>query len=131
MNKGKLLADEVIVGPFELFIGVLDLFAVHDVVDHVLELLRIPETESIYNVVIELVFAVEDEQQLVVLFRPLACEHFILGFQQLLVVHHLEEYVCVHHREVVLLEAAHIRLHDRTRADSQRAVLHIRRVYVY
>ena len=130
MDESELHPEEVVIGPLELIAGVFDLFAVHDLVDHVFEFLRIAEAERIYDVVVQLVLAVEHEEKLVVFFRPSACKRLVLRFEKLLVVHHLEEDIVVHHREVGLLEAAHVRLHDGARADAKRTVFHVRRIYV-
>ena len=52
--------------------------ALHDLIDHILEFLRVPESECIYYIVIELVLAVENKKKLIILLRPFACKNLVL-----------------------------------------------------
>ena len=95
--KRELHAEEVLVCPLDRFVIGIDLVALHDLVDHVLELLRVTETERVDDIVVQLVRITEHQKKLVVVFRPLARDDVVLCLQKLLIVHHLEEdiHVCV------------------------------------
>ena len=103
MHEREFHADEIVVCPLELLVVVFYLFAFHDIIDHVFEFLRVAKPEGVDDVVVQLILAVEHQKELVILFRPCACKYFVLRFKEIFIVHHLEEDVCVHHREAALL----------------------------
>ena len=123
VDQSEFHADKIIVCPFELIVMTLDFVALHDLIDHIFEFLRIAEPQSIYDIVVELIFAVEYKEKLVVFFRPFPGEDLVLGLKELFVVHHLEKDIRIgigYHRD---LYTVHVRLHDGTGTDTEDILL--------
>ena len=96
IHQLKFQIQQFIVGPAAQFPFYLRLFATHDLLDHLLQALRIFQAQSIGHVIGNRVGIRQHKDHFVIAFRPASPYHFILGFQQLNVVDHLIEHIGIH-----------------------------------
>ena len=95
-HQTEVQSHELIIGPGHGLGGDSGLLALHELVDHTLQLRRVPHAQGVGHVVREHMGVAQDHDHLVVMFRPPARQDLVLLVEQLPVVHHFVEHVAVH-----------------------------------